>query len=249
MPTTDALAGFLDAFLLTKEVDDPYCLNGLQVPGQPEVNKVACGVTASRGFLQQAADWGADAVLVHHGLFWRKGVRAIDPLLSDRLKLLYQHEMALLAYHLPLDAHAEVGNNACITQALQAALLKMQGISAIAEFAEPLTHEAFCERCASVFGQPPVFAAGQDGTPVKRVGICSGGGADFAYELAGHGIDTFLTGEISERHWHDLHELGLNFVVCGHYATETFGIKALMPVLKKQFPHLELSFFSEPCPV
>lgn len=249
MPDQNTLAGFLADFLHVAEIDDPWCVNGVQVPGKKQVQKIAVGVSASRNFLQQAADWGADAALVHHGIFWKKGVRSIDPLLGKRLEILYKNDISLFAYHLPLDAHPQIGNNARIAQAFDAESYEMSGISAIAKFAQPRDFDGFVTQCEEIFGQQPVFALKNSTDPVQTVGICSGGGADFVFELADKGIDTFVTGEISEHHFHDFAELGLNVVVCGHYATETFGVRALQAVLQEEFFELELSFFPEACPV
>ncbi len=249
MPTLSALSGFLSDFLHVAEVEDVWCVNGLQVPGKTDVQKIAVGVTASRNFLQQAADWGANAVLVHHGLFWKNGIKTIDPLLGKRLEILYKNDISLLAYHLPLDAHKDIGNNARIAQELKVDNYSMHDICAVAEFKEKLPFADFLSRCETIFGQDPIFTSAEQGGTVQKLGICSGGGADFIFDLIEQGIDTFLTGEVAERHWHDFQELGINFAVCGHYATETFGVRALMPVLQKQFPELELSFFPEQCPV
>ncbi len=249
MTTQGALSAFLHDFLHVDDVPDAWCVNGVQVPGKTEINKIAVGVSASRNFLQHAAEWQADAVLVHHGLFWNKGVRTIDSLLSKRLAILYKSDISLFAYHLPLDAHPTIGNNARIAQDLQATTYDMRDICAIAEFAEPVQFSEFLSRCETLFGQAPIFASPKENLPVKKLGICSGGGADFVYDIVAQGIDTFLTGEISEHHFHEFAELDIRFVVCGHYATETFGVRALQTVLQKQFPELELSFFSEPCPV
>lgn len=249
MVLTAEVLEFCRQLLQTEKIADPWCVNGLQVPGKTSVTKIVAGVSASAGFLAQASAWQADLAIVHHGLFWKSGVRQIDPLLAGRLGLLMRHEMALAAYHLPLDGHPEIGNNALIARHLGLSKIEMRDICAIGELAEALPFAVFLDRLAALCGQPPTFAQPFAGGEVRRVGICSGGGGDYAAVCQADGVDTFVTGEISEHHFHDLKEMHLNFAACGHYATETFGIRTLADKLGEAFPDLAISFFQEPCPV
>lgn len=240
---------FCSAFLKVSEISDPWCINGLQVPGRQDIQKVALGVSASRNFLQQVADWGADAVFVHHGLFWKSGVRQLSSLLAERLRILMKHDMSLFAFHLPLDAHPEVGNNATIARALGATTIQMEDICALAKLSEPLSFHDFQDRCEQVFKRTPVFSESFKKETVQTVGICSGGGAEYAELCFAAGADVFLTGEVSEHHYHDFAELPLPFCAFGHYTTETFGVQAMLPVFQQQFSSVRFSFFPESCPV
>ncbi|QQS59061.1 Nif3-like dinuclear metal center hexameric protein [Candidatus Peregrinibacteria bacterium] len=245
----DDFSAFCNAFLRVSEVPDSWCVNGLQVPGKENIEKVALGVSASRNFLQQAADWGADAVFTHHGLFWKSGVKTISPLLAERLRILMSHKISLFSFHLPLDAHPEVGNNVTIAHALGAKTVRMEDICAIAEFSYSLSFSDFEGQCQKVFGRSAVFSESFEKEEIKTIGICSGGGADYAEKCFSAGVDVFLTGEISEHHYHDFAEFPLPFLVFGHYTTETFGVRAMLPMLQQQFPSVIFSFFPESCPV
>lgn len=247
--TITQLANFLDNFLNIRGIDDAWCVNGVQIPGKSEIKKIALGVSATKNFLEQSATWQADAVIVHHGLFWKQGIRSVSPLLAARLRIVFVNNMSLLAYHLPLDAHSVIGNNTEIARALFPGKIRMQGISAVLTMQKSVPFCEFLSRCEEIFGQQPIFSSPKQLKQVTKIGICSGGGADFVHELLESGIDTFLTGEISEHHYHDFAELGVRFAACGHYATEMFGIKALGKVISQQFPHVTISFFPESCPV
>lgn len=249
MTTQSHLSRFCDNFLRVKDVPDPWCENGLQVPGKKEVQKIALGTSASRHFLEKANQWGADAVIVHHGLFWRKGVRTLSPLLAERLRILMKNDISLFGYHLPLDAHAEVGNNAQIAKKLGLQNIEMVDICAAGDMPSEIPFEDFTKQCENMFEQKLNFADAFTSETVKRVGICSGGGADYAEICKKAGCDTFITGEISEHHYHDFAEMPMNIAVCGHHATERFGVKALGEILKKEFPEVEILFFKQECPV
>jgi len=245
----DKLAEFCHTFLKVDNIPDSWCKNGLQVSGKTNIQKIALGTTASKNFLQMAKDWQADAAIVHHGLFWGRGVQSIGTELSARLKILFEGDLSLFNYHIPLDAHPEIGNNAQIAKRLGLKNIKMVDICAVGDLPKPLPFTAFQEKCADLFGQEANFAEDFLQKEVSCVGICSGGGSDFAEHCRKAGADTFLTGEISEHHYHDFSEIPLNFLACGHHATERFGIQALGEVLKTEFPDTHISFFTEPCPV
>lgn len=249
MTTQYHLSRFCDDFLKVKEVPDPWCENGLQIPGKQEIKKVALGTSASKHFLQQAAKWNADAVIVHHGLFWKNGIKKIDTLLATRLRILMKNDISLFGYHLPLDAHITVGNNAQIAKKLHLKNIKMVDICSVGTLEKEMNFVDFEKKCAKIFKQPVNFSADFHGKKVKKIGICSGGGASFAANLLKENIDTFLTGELSENNYHDFKEMNINFVACGHHATERCGVQALGEVLQKQFPDIEFSFFTEECPV
>lgn len=231
----------LDALLDAPAFAD-YGPNGLQVPGPEEIATVVTGVSASAELFERAAAEGADLVLVHHGLFWQGAPLALDAVAARRLRLLFEHDMALAAYHLPLDAHLEVGNNALIARGLGCTAWTGFGehrgrtIGVAGDLpGEGLSHEDFAERLQAVCHEraPLVFPAGPD--PVRRVGIVSGAGADHVVEAVAAGLDAFVTGEPAERVMTYAREHGITFAAAGHYATETHGIRALGDLLSDRF--------------
>jgi dinuclear metal center YbgI/SA1388 family protein len=235
----DAIIDYLDELLETEAFDD-YGPNGLQVPGAPDVAVLATGVSAHRELFEAAAQAGADLVLCHHGLFWDSHPRPITPPLKRRLQALFDRDMALAAYHLPLDAHPEVGNNALICEQLGLERSRSFGahrgrdIGWVGRAAEGLPFAELVERCKRAFGQEPfVWDAGPE--IVHSVGILSGGGASSFGEAIALGLDAFLTGEPSEHSMADAREAGVHFIAAGHYATETFGVRRLGELIEEKF--------------
>jgi dinuclear metal center YbgI/SA1388 family protein len=241
------LLRYLDAYLAVGEVRD-YGPNGLQVEGRTEVARVAAGVTASLALLERAVAWGADAVLVHHGLFWRgAGELRIERSLRARVALLLRHDVNLLAYHLPLDRHLEVGNNAVLARRLGAAGLEPAfesdgvPIGVVAAFDPPVLAGEFFRRIAAATGRDPLVVA--DGPEeVRRAGLVTGGAPKFVDEAARRGLDAFVTGEPSEPAVHLAREERIHFVAAGHHATERFGVQALGEHLAAQF-ELDVRYF------
>lgn len=242
MPPTSTLIHHLDELLEVERFGD-YGPNGLQVPGPEETRTVVTGVSAHVDLLERAAAEDADLVLVHHGLFWRGQPLEVTPAMHRRFKLLYGHDMALAAYHLPLDAHPELGNNALIARGL--------GLAGVEPFAEtqgrPIgvhgrvpgdgwTLEELVARVRELVGgrEPLVVAADAQG-PVGTLGIVSGGGTDFLPDAIALGLDAFLTGEPAERAYALARDSGIHFVAAGHHATETFGVRALGDELAARF--------------
>ena len=248
MIAIDKLLGFCHDFLEVSKIPDPYCLNGLQVAGKKDIQKIALAVTASTNIIEQAAEWGADALLVHHGIFWGKGVQSVDRILGKRLRPLLENDINLCAYHLPLDAHPSIGNNAQIASRFGLYDVMMTDICTVGNFSEPLPFSDFTQQAKEMFGEI-VCAKKFASDTVSRLGICSGGGGDFAQKCFEAGADTFLVGEVSEQHWHLFAELPMNFVAVGHYSSERFGIQELGLILKEHHPFLEFSFFEELCPI
>jgi dinuclear metal center YbgI/SA1388 family protein len=221
-----------------------YGPNGLQVPGAEQVSTLVTGVSAHVELFERAIDAEADLILVHHGLFWGSGFGPIDRPMKRRLKLLFDSDTALAAYHLPLDAHPEIGNNALIAKALGAtelapfathrnqhigfiATLPGEGIPARGENGLPA-------RVAHIVGQAPlVFDAGPEA--VKTVAIVTGAGTPHLPEAIAAGVDAFITGEPAERAMAEAGEGGIHFIAAGHHATETFGIRALGKHLAEHF--------------
>jgi dinuclear metal center YbgI/SA1388 family protein len=248
----DAIAE-LDRLLEPERFKD-YCPNGLQVPGRPKVAKVATGVSASVELFEAADDEQADLLVVHHGLFWDSGPSAIDLRMKRRLKLLFDADISLAAYHLPLDAHPEVGNNALIARALGAealepfALHEGEPIGFIARFpGEGLQADTLFARVEELTARTPlVFDGGPE--EVRSVAIVSGGGNDYLGDAIAVGADAFLTGEPTERVMSEARESPIHYVAAGHYATETFGVKSLGELLSERFG-LEHVFIDVPNPI
>ncbi len=231
-----------------------YCVNGLQVPGREDITTIATGVSAHAELFELAASAEADLVLVHHGLFWGEGVAAIDPILKRRLQLLFDGSMALAAYHLPLDAHPVIGNNALIAEGLGATRLtpfarhRGQPIGFLADLPDGGSPAAeLFSRVGRLTGREPlVFSDGP--ATVARVGIVSGAGGDHIDEALAGGAQALITGEVAERTMALARESAIHVIAAGHHATETFGIRRLGEHLAESFD-VEEVFFDVPNPL
>lgn len=214
-----------------------YCPNGLQVQGRSEVNKVVSGVTASMALLEAARDAQADAILVHHGYFWRNESPVIAGIKHKRLKFLLQNDISLLAYHLPLDAHRTLGNNAMIGQVMDIAIegwMGEQGLIAYGCLPHETTLEGFAESLgARLLREPQIF--GEKNRKVKRVAWCSGGAQGYFETAIELGVDVYISGEVSEQIFHLARETGVAYIAAGHHATERYGIEALGNHLASEF--------------
>jgi dinuclear metal center YbgI/SA1388 family protein len=234
------LVGHLDELLRPREFVD-FGPNGLQVPGRDEVRTVATGVSASAELFERAREADADLVLVHHGLFWAGAPRPLDRAAKRRLQVLFDADMSLAAYHLPLDGHPELGNNALLARALGAgelaAFAEVNGraIGVQGSFgADGVPAAALVERVREATAREPLaFTAGPD--PVRTIGIVTGAGADHLEDAIAEGLDAFVTGEPAERVMTRAQEAGVHFIAAGHYATETFGVRALGDLLAERF--------------
>jgi len=227
----------LDALLSPGDFDD-LGPNGLQVPGALEVSRVITAVSARRELSERAVALGAELVLVHHGLFWKFHPTGLTPLLAERLRPLFKHDINLAAYHLPLDAHPEVGNNALLAKALGCDERRPFGMYkgtpiGIAGTLDVTPAELVARVRAATDREPLLLGAGPE--RIRSIGIVSGSAADTLHEAAGHGLDAFLTGEPREHITAEAAELGMWFVAAGHYATETFGVRALGDLLQERF--------------
>jgi len=227
MPRLTSIITALDELLSPADYRD-FGPNGLQVPGADDVVRVVTGVTASRELIERALSEQAQLVLVHHGLFWDFHPTGLTPVLAERLRPLFKHDVSLAGYHLPLDGHPELGNNALLAERLgcerheafatvgRAGTFPGDGIPATELF----------ERVREVTARVPiVFDGGPD--TVRRIGIVSGGGASYLEEAIALGLDAFLTGEPREHVMSLAREAGIHFIAAGHYATETFGVQSL----------------------
>jgi dinuclear metal center YbgI/SA1388 family protein len=231
---------------------DDYCVNGLQVPGPDQVNVIATGVSANAELFELAAREQADLLLVHHGLFWGSGVSAIDRALRHRLKILFDADIALAAYHLPLDGHPQLGNNALLARALGSeemspfAMHHGQPIGVLARLPDLPAEDLFARVGAVTEREPLVFDAGPP--LVHSVAIVSGAGADYLADAATAGAGALLTGEVAERSMAQAREAGVHLIAAGHYATETLGIRRLGEHLAERFA-LRHVFLDVPNPV
>lgn len=227
----EKLVAHADA-LLRPELFADYCPNGLQVEGKPMVSRLITGVTASQALIEAAIAAGADAILVHHGYFWKGESPCITGMKRRRLGLLLQHNISLLAYHLPLDAHPEVGNNAQLAQRLGIVVTGglqpelATSIGNIGFFAEPLSAGALAAHIALRLGRAPLLVRGGE-HEIRRIAWCTGGAQSYIEQAAALGVDAFISGEISEQTVHSARELGIHFFAAGHHATEKYGAPAL----------------------
>jgi dinuclear metal center YbgI/SA1388 family protein len=249
----DQILAYADDLLAIREFED-YGPNGMQVPGAAEVSRLATGVSANLETLSAAADGGAQLVLVHHGLLWGGPLEALSAPLASRLRALLCADITLAAYHLPLDAHAEIGNNALLRELLGLdpdptpfGEAKGSSVGAVGTAPEPIGIEELSARLAKAAGQEPlVFDSGPD--RIERVGIVTGGGAFAVHEAGRLGLDALVTGEPSEPVMGEAREYGIHFLAGGHYATETFGIRRLGEILAERFG-VEHEFIDVPNPV
>ncbi len=215
-----------------------YGPNGLQVEGRAEVRRIASGVTASLAFIEAAIADGADTLLVHHGLFWRGQDGRLTGWLKQRVALLMAHGVNLFAYHLPLDAHAELGNNAQFGLRLGLVADGRFGDQALGFIGPSPADVLGCDDLASVLartlGRVPVVVPG-DGRPLRRVAWCTGGAQGFFEPAIAAGADVFITGEISEPQAHLARETGVAFLACGHHASERYGAPAVAAHIAARF--------------
>jgi dinuclear metal center YbgI/SA1388 family protein len=248
---TDVIS-YLDELLEITDFQD-YGPNGLQVPGSGELSAVVTGVSAHRELFERAAEAGAQLVIAHHGLFWDFHPRALSPAMKERLRVLFDNDIALAGYHLPLDAHPEVGNNALICAALGLERAEPFGqhrgrsVGFVGRSADGVPFEELSRRCTEVFGQEP-FTWDSGPELVRSVGIVSGAAASSFGEAIAIGLDAFLTGEPAEHVMADALESGTHFIAAGHYATETFGVRRLGELVAERFG-VEQRFIAAPNPI
>ncbi|WP_017937188.1 Nif3-like dinuclear metal center hexameric protein [Zestomonas thermotolerans] len=240
-----------DRYLEAARISD-YCPNGLQVEGRPQVRRIVSGVTASQALLDAAVEADADVVLVHHGYFWKNENPCITGMKQRRLRTLLTHDISLLAYHLPLDVHTEVGNNVQLARQLD---IIVEGplepgnprtVGLVGALAEPMSARDFARRVQDVLGREPLLVEGRG--LVQRIGWCTGGGQGYIDTAIAAGVDLYLTGEASEQTFHSARENGISFIAAGHHATERYGVQALGEYLARRFA-LEHLFIDCPNPI
>jgi dinuclear metal center YbgI/SA1388 family protein len=236
MPDIVDLVTYCDTLLSSATFAD-YCPNGLQVEGDRAIRRLATGVTASQALIQAAVDQGADALLVHHGFFWKGEPPCLVGMKGRRVRTLIRHGVSLLAYHLPLDAHPELGNNRQLARVLRidepSATAAGDGLVWQGRLGQPTPGPAFATQVAAALGRTPIHVAGHEG-PISRIAWCTGGAQSFIEQAAALGVDAYLSGEISEQTTHQARELGLDYFAAGHHATERYGVQALGEYLAEQ---------------
>jgi len=252
MAQLDELIAALDELLEPATYED-LGPNGLQVPGARDVNRVVTGVSAQRELIEHAVELGAQLVLVHHGLFWDFHPTGLTPALAERLRPLFKHDISLAAYHIPLDAHERYGNNALLADALGCAAhepwgeYKGRAIGRRGTFDPPLTVQELRDRVRAATRRDPLIQ-GAGPERVRGIGLISGSAADALGDAVDDGLDAFLTGEPREHVMAEARESGIHFIAAGHYATETFGVRALGDLLAERFA-IEHLFVDIPNPV
>ncbi|WP_305837776.1 Nif3-like dinuclear metal center hexameric protein [Photobacterium leiognathi] len=227
-----ALEAVLNEFLSPHLIKD-YCPNGLQVEGKTEVKKIITGVTACQALIDRAIEEKADALLVHHGFFWKGEPAEIRGMKYRRIKALIENGINLYAYHLPLDVHTLVGNNVQLAQRLGLDIsggLELgtpRSVAIYGELEQAISGQDFAARIAMALQREPLHIAPNSPDLIKKVGWCTGGGQDYIELAAQQGCDAFISGEVSERTTHTARELGIHYFAAGHHATERYGVKAL----------------------
>ena len=238
MEQLHSVVEYINRTLDVASIED-YCPNGLQVQGRDQINHIVSGVTASTRFLEAAIEAGADAVLVHHGYFWSGESAVLTGMKLKRIRTLLEADISLLAYHLPLDVHPELGNNAQLANLFgfdtegRAAASGTEGLLFHGSTRSEMANDVFIKHVSSCLGRD-VTAVGRSGQMVKRVAWCSGGAQRFLNQAAALGVDAFISGEISEQTTHEARENGVLYIAGGHHATERFGVQALGEKLSEQ---------------
>jgi len=245
-----ALTRYLDELLNVAAIKD-YCPNGLQVEGRGEVRRIVTGVTASLELLDAAIEAGADAIIVHHGYFWRGEDARLVGLKKQRVARLIHAEVSLLAYHLPLDVHPQLGNNAQLAAQLGWQLQAGFGEDRIGVYGLPAASGESAGQIAAALhralGREPLLV-GDAARPVSRIGWCTGAAQAYFADAIAAGCDLFVSGEISEPTVHLARESGVPYICAGHHATERYGVKALGEHLAAHFD-LGCRFIDIPNPV
>lgn len=228
-----------DQTLKSHEFKD-YAPNGLQIEGRENVHKILCAVTASQSAIEAAIAQGADLLLVHHGYFWKGEAYPITGMRGKRIKSLIQHDISLVGYHLPLDAHPNLGNNAAIAD-----LLELENIEAldpterhpignIGYLKNPMSADAFKTYVSQRLHFNAIHLEAEKNT-IQKVAYCTGGAQDFISKAAEQQCDAYISGEVSERTFYEAQELNVNYYACGHHATERYGVQRLADAISKQF--------------
>ena len=235
----DTLVAYLDHYLAAQSIPD-YAPNGLQIEGRPEIRKLCTAVSISQSVIQAAIQWQADAILVHHGFFWRGERAVLTGVRRQRIGDLLGQNLNLFAYHLPLDLHPVVGNNACLAKRLPVTNLSQHDLEKLpkglwaGDLIQPATPQGLNTLLQQVFSQAPIHITA--GRPqIHRIAWCTGAAQDFLEDAQRLGVDAYISGEVSERTYDLAQELNIHYYACGHHATERYGVQALAEHLTQEF--------------
>ncbi|WP_428241963.1 Nif3-like dinuclear metal center hexameric protein [Gynuella sp.] len=245
------LQRYLDKLLNVADIRD-YCPNGLQVEGRNVIQKIVTGVTASQKLIDRAIELQADAIIVHHGYFWKSESAPIVGMKRKRIQALMTHEINLFAYHLPLDVHPQFGNNIQLAQLMGVNAVASLGdlcsnaIGLVTEFERPRPGAEVRQWLEDLLSFPVIHV--EQSKPIKTLALCTGAAQGFIDEVAALGVDAYLSGEISEPTVHAAEEQGIHYFAAGHHATERYGVKALGEHLAAQFD-VAVEFVDLPIPV
>ena len=236
-----------DHTLKSSEFKD-YAPNGLQIEGKTEVNKILCAVTASQDAIDAAIAQKADLLLVHHGYFWKGEAYPITGMRGKRIKALIQNDISLVGYHLPLDSHPTLGNNAAIADILDLENIEpldpseRHPIGNIGYLKNAMSPEDFKTLVTNKLGFNAIHLPANDQPLIQKVGFCTGGAQDYISKAADMGCDAYISGEVSERTFYEAKELNVHYFACGHHATERYGVQRLAQAISEQF-NIEYSYF------
>ncbi len=235
----DTLVTDLDHYLAAQSIPD-YAPNGLQIEGRPEIRKLCTAVSISQSVIQAAIQWQADAILVHHGFFWRGERAVLTGVRRQRIGDLLGQNLNLFAYHLPLDLHHVVGNNACLAKRLPVTNLSQHDLEKLSkglwagDLIQPATPQGLNTLLQQVFSQAPIHITAER-PQIHRIAWCTGAAQDFLEDAQRLGVDAYISGEVSERTYDLAQELNIHYYACGHHATERYGVQALAEHLTQEF--------------
>ena len=230
-----------------------YAPNGLQIEGKSEVNKILCAVSASQSAIEAAIEQGADLLLVHHGYFWKGEAYPITGMRGKRIKALIQNDISLVGYHLPLDSHPTLGNNAAIADLLELENIEQldpserHPIGNIGYLKQPMRPEYFKNHVSEKLGFDAIHLPA-DKTQIHKVGFCTGGAQDYIHKAALQECDAYISGEVSERTFYEAQELNVHYYACGHHATEKYGVQRLAKAISEQF-NIEYAYYELDNPI
>ncbi len=223
------LENYCNTLLTTREIKD-YCPNGLQLQGCSQVKKIVSGVTASLAMIEAAKQANADLLLVHHGYFWKGENACITGIKYQRIKMLIESNMSVLAYHLPLDIHKKYGNNIQLAQHLGLQVegcVDQSGLIFYGKLSVPCDAKALAVSISNLLARKVLHIETEKVTQIQRIAWCSGAAQNFIEQVVEQGFDAYLSGEVSEQTWHIAKEYGIHYYACGHHATERYGVQAL----------------------
>jgi dinuclear metal center YbgI/SA1388 family protein len=243
------LCEFCDEYLKVDEFND-YCPNGLQVEANPRVEHIVCGVTASQALIEAAIEQGADTLIVHHGYFWKGESQPITGYKGRRISRLIKNNINLLAFHLPLDAHPEVGNNVQLGRIMEwniTASFGEQNLVLEGRLPQAQTLAEVSQQIEAKLATRALSISAGD-HPIERIAWCTGAAQGFIEAAAERGVDAFVSGEVSEPTFHLAREMGIHYIAAGHHATERYGVQALSKIIADRFG-VQQQFIDIPNPV